>query len=352
MILVTGGAGFIGSNFVLDWIASGDEPVLNLDALTYAGNLRNLASLDGNPRHVFVHGDIGDRALLGDLLAKHRPRAVLNFAAESHVDRSISGPEAFLRTNVMGTLNLLESVRQHWAGLPNAERAAFRFLQVSTDEVYGSLAPDAPAFSERHRYEPNSPYAASKAGGELMVRAYHVTHGMNTVITRGSNTYGPYQYPEKLLPFFITEAMDDRPLPVYGDGKQIRDWLYVEDHVTGIDVALHYGKAGEAYNIAGEDLRHNIDVTHDLLGKLGKPETLIRHVPDREGHDRRYAMDASKLRALGWTRGHTFEQGLEDTVRWYAENAWWWRKIKTGEYLEYYQRQYAARLAAAEQSRP
>ena len=341
-ILVSGGAGFIGSAFARYMVAHYPQyRIIVFDKLTYAGNLDNLLLISDEAQYRFVRGDIADRAAVKAAFQEFEIDTVVNFAAESHVDRSILSADAFLHTDTVGVYILLDEGRQH--GLE-------RFLHVSTDEVYGDVHEGYSV--ETDGFAPNSPYAASKAGGELMVRAYHVTHGMNTVITRGSNTYGPYQYPEKLLPFFITEAMDDRPLPVYGDGKQIRDWLYVEDHVTGIDVALHYGKAGEAYNIAGEDLRHNIDVTHDLLGKLGKPETLIRHVPDREGHDRRYAMDASKLRALGWTRGHTFEQGLEDTVRWYADNAWWWRKIKTGEYLEYYQRQYAARLAAAEQSRP
>ncbi|MFN8379870.1 MAG: dTDP-glucose 4,6-dehydratase [Anaerolineae bacterium] len=341
-ILVSGGAGFIGSAFARYMVAHYPEyRIIVFDKLTYAGNLDNLLPISDEPQYRFVRGDIADRAAVKTVFQEYEIDTVVNFAAESHVDRSILSADAFLHTDTVGVYILLDEGRQH--GLE-------RFLHVSTDEVYGDVHE---GFSvETDGFAPNSPYAASKAGGELMVRAYHVTHGMNTVVTRGSNTYGPYQYPEKLLPFFITEAMDDRPLPVYGDGKQIRDWLYVEDHVTGIDMALHYGKAGEAYNIAGEDLRHNIDVTHALLGKLAKPETLIRHVPDREGHDRRYAMNASKLRALGWTRSRTFEQGLEETVRWYADNAWWWRKIKTGEYLEYYQRQYAARLAAAEQSHP
>lgn len=341
-ILVSGGAGFIGSAFARYMVARYPHyHIIVFDKLTYAGNLDNLLPISDEPQYRFVRGDIADRAAVKAAFQEYEIDTVVNFAAESHVDRSILSADAFLHTDTVGVYILLDEGRQH--GLE-------RFLHVSTDEVYGDVHEGYSV--ETDGFAPNSPYAASKAGGELMVRAYHVTHGMNTVITRGSNTYGPYQYPEKLLPFFITEALDDRPLPVYGDGKQIRDWLYVEDHVTGIDMALHYGKSGEAYNIAGEDLRHNIDVTHVLLGKLGKPQTLIKHVPDREGHDRRYAMDAGKLRALGWTRNHTFEQGLEDTVRWYADNAWWWRKIKTGEYLEYYQRQYAARLAAAEQAHP
>ena len=338
-ILVSGGAGFIGSAFARYMVSRyPDYRIIVLDKLTYAGNLDNLLPISDEPQYRFVRGDIADRAAVKAVFQEFEIDTVVNFAAESHVDRSILSADAFLHTDTVGVYILLDEGRQH--GLE-------RFLHVSTDEVYGDVREGYSV--ETDGFAPNSPYAASKAGGELMVRAYHVTHGMNTVVTRGSNTYGPYQYPEKLLPFFITEAFDDRPLPVYGDGMQIRDWLYVEDHVTGIDVALHHGTAGEAYNIAGEDLRHNMDVTHDLLARLGKPQTLIRHVPDREGHDRRYAMDAGKLRALGWTRSRTFEQGLEETVRWYADNAWWWRKIKTGEYLEYYQRQYAARLAAAGQ---
>ncbi len=340
-ILVSGGAGFIGSAFARYMVAKYPQyRIIVFDKLTYAGNLDNLLPISDEPAYQFVRGDIADRAAVQAVFKEYAIDTVVNFAAESHVDRSILSADAFLHTDTVGVYILLDEGRQH--GLE-------RFLHVSTDEVYGDVHEGYSV--ETDAFAPNSPYAASKAGGELMVRAYHVTHGMNTVVTRGSNTYGPYQYPEKLLPFFITEAMDDRPLPVYGDGRQVRDWLYVDDHVTGIDTALHYGKSGEAYNIAGEDLRHNIDVTHDLLAKLGKPGTLIKHVPDREGHDRRYAMNAEKLRTLGWQRSHTFEQGLEDTVRWYADNAWWWRKIKTGEYLEYYQRQYAARLAAAEQPR-
>ena len=338
-ILVSGGAGFIGSAFARYMVARyPGYRIIVFDKLTYAGNLDNLLPISDEPQYKFVRGDIADRASVKNVFQEYDIDTVVNFAAESHVDRSILSADAFLHTDTVGVYILLDEGRQH--GLE-------RFLHVSTDEVYGDVREGYSV--ETDGFAPNSPYAASKAGGELMVRAYHVTHGMNTVVTRGSNTYGPYQYPEKLLPFFITEAMDDRPLPVYGDGLQIRDWLYVEDHVTGIDMALHHGKPGEAYNIAGEDLRHNIDVTHTLLGKLGKPETLIRHVPDREGHDRRYAMDAGKLRALGWTRAYDFQRGLDETVRWYADNTWWWRKIKTGEYLEYYQRQYAARLAAAQQ---
>ena len=272
------------------------------------------------------------------VLNDHDIDTIVNFAAESHVDRSILQADAFIHTDVVGVYLLLDEART---------RGLERFLHVSTDEVYGDIH-DGSFSVESDAFAPNSPYAASKAGGELMVRAYHVTHGLNTVITRGSNTFGAYQYPEKLLPFFITEALDDRPLPLYGDGRQVRDWLYVEDHVSGIDLALHKGVSGEAYNIAGEDNRFNIDVAHQMLDLLGKPYSLLKHVPDREGHDRRYAMNCDKLRALGWTQAHKWEGALQATVDWYVGNEWWWRKIKTGEYLDYYKRQYSARLAAAE----
>lgn len=337
-ILVTGGAGFIGSAFVRYMVER--YPHYNLivyDKLTYAGNLANLAPISDEPNYRFERGDIADRETVRRVLDNYEIDTIVNFAAESHVDRSILSADAFIHTDVVGVYLLLDEGRKS-----NLER----FLHVSTDEVYGDVQT---GFSvETDPFAPNSPYAASKAGGELMVRSYHVTHGMNTVITRGSNTFGPYQYPEKLLPLFITEAIDDRPLPVYGDGMQIRDWLFVEDHVTGIDTVLHKGVSGEAYNIAGEDLRHNIDVIRQLLKLLGKPESLIKHVPDREGHDRRYAMNCDKLRALGWQRQYSFDSALEATVNWYRENETWWREIKTGEYLEYYKRQYEARLAAAE----
>jgi dTDP-glucose 4,6-dehydratase len=336
-ILVTGGAGFIGSDFARYMIERYPEyTIVVFDKMTYAGNLDNLLPVHERPNYRFVQGDIADHAAVRGALETHNIDTVVNFAAESHVDRSILDADAFVMSNTVGVHVLLDEARKHGIS---------RFLHVSTDEVYGDVEE---GFSvESDPFAPRSPYAASKAGGELLVNAYHVTHGMNTIITRGSNTYGPYQYPEKILPFFISEAIDDRPLPVYGDGKQIRDWLFVRDHVTGIDTALHHGKAGEAYNVAGEDQRHNIDVTHDLLTRVGKPTTLVKHVPDREGHDRRYAMNCEKLRALGWQRQYNFERGLAETVAWYSENAWWWRKIKTGEYLEFYKRQYAARLAAA-----
>lgn len=336
-ILVTGAAGFIGSAFARYMVATyPDYHIVVLDKLTYAGNLDNLLPIDDEENYRFERADIADRVNVRRILEQHEIDTIVNFAAESHVDRSILSPDAFVHTDVVGVYILLDEGKKHGIG---------RFLQVSTDEVYGDI--DEGLSREDDRFLPNSPYAASKAGGELMVRAYQVTHGMDTVITRGSNTFGPYQYPEKLLPLFITEAIDNRPLPVYGDGKQMRDWLFVEDHVTGIDTALHHGVSGESYNIAGENTKHNIDVIHDMLASLGKTRELIRHVPDREGHDRRYAMDAGKLRALGWQRRWTWPDALRATVDWYTSNEWWWRKIKTGEYLDYYKRQYADRLANA-----
>jgi dTDP-glucose 4,6-dehydratase len=338
-ILVTGAAGFIGSAFARYMVAKYPQyNIIVYDKLTYAGNVDNLLSIDDEENYRFERGDIANREAVRAALERYDIDTIVNFAAESHVDRSILAPDAFIHTDVVGVYILLDEAKQHGIG---------RFVQVSTDEVYGDIEGDNLSV-ENDPFLPNSPYAASKAGGELMVRSYHVTHNMDTVITRGSNTFGPYQYPEKLLPLFITEGIDDRPLPVYGDGKQVRDWLYVEDHVTGIDVALHRGVSGEAYNIAGENQQHNIDVIHQMLDVLGKPQSLIRHVPDREGHDRRYAMNCDKLRALGWQRQHTFTQALQETVDWYRQNEWWWRKIKTGEYLDYFKQQYAARLAAAE----
>jgi dTDP-glucose 4,6-dehydratase len=337
-ILVTGGAGFIGSAFVRYMVDK--YPGYNIivyDKLTYAGNLDNLLTVSDEPNYRFERGDIADRETVRRVFDEYDIDTVVNFAAESHVDRSILAPDAFIHTDVVGTYILLDESRK---------RTLERFVQVSTDEVYGDI--DEGYSVEDDKFAPNSPYAASKAGGELMVRAYFVTYGMNAVVTRGSNTFGPYQYPEKLIPFFTTEAIENRPLPVYGDGKQVRDWLYVDDHASGIDVALHKGKPGEAYNIAGENQRYNIDVTHRILDLLGKPHSLIKHVPDREGHDRRYAMNCNKLRALGWERQYTFETAVEATVQWYKDNVWWWEKIKTGAYLDYYKAQYAARLAAAD----
>lgn len=338
-ILVTGAAGFIGSEFVR--ILAAERPDLNLisfDKLTYAGNTDNLLPLKGVNNHSFVQGDIADLEGVRGIFDEHAIDTVVNFAAESHVDRSILDPEAFIRTDVFGVYRLLEASRQHGIG---------RFMQVSTDEVYGDVEE---GFSvETDTFLPNSPYASSKASGELMVRSYNVTYDMDTVISRGSNTYGPYQYPEKLIPLFITEALEDKELPVYGDGLQVRDWLHVEDHARGVMKVLFEGKSGEAYNIAGEDVRTNIDVIKLLLKLMDKPESLIKYVRDREGHDRRYAMNADKAtNELGWERKHSFEDGLAQTIQWYKDNDWWWRKIKTGEYLEYYKKQYADRLAQAE----
>jgi dTDP-glucose 4,6-dehydratase len=333
-VLVTGGAGFIGSGFVRYMLARyPDINVVVFDKLTYAGNLDNLESVSQNPRYKFLRGDIADRGAVARVLDSNRIDTVVNFAAESHVDRSILNPDAFIQTDVVGTYTLLDESHKHGLG---------RFLQVSTDEVYGSI-PEG-FFKEDDPLEPNSPYAASKAGGELMLRAYHVTYGLNAVVTRGSNTFGPYQYPEKLLPLFITNAIDDEPLPLYGDGLQVRDWLYVEDHCSGIDAVLQRGEPGQVYNLGGENEHHNIDVIRQMLALLGKPETLIRPVADRPGHDRRYALDNTKIRKLGWQPGHNFDRALAQTVRWYVENEWWWRKIKSGEYREYYEAQYGRRL--------
>lgn len=351
MILVTGGAGFIGSNFVLDWIATGGGPVVNLDKLTYAGNAANLASLAGDERHELVPGDIADRVLVERLLAKHRPRAIVHFAAESHVDRSIHGPAAFVQTNVVGTFQLLDAARGYWTRLEGAERDAFRFLHVSTDEVYGSLAPADPAFSETTAYAPNSPYSASKAGSDHLVRAYHHTYGLPVVTTNCSNNYGRYQFPEKLIPLMIANALEGKPLPVYGDGLQVRDWLYVADHCEAIRVALEKGRPGETYNVGGNAERRNIDVVHAICDALqearprdGGYRPLITPVPDRPGHDRRYAIDARKIRGeLGWSPRETFESGLAKTVRWYLDHAAWVAQVKSGEYRRWLELNYAAR---------
>ncbi|MCM3563630.1 dTDP-glucose 4,6-dehydratase [Hydrogenophaga intermedia] len=353
MILVTGGAGFIGSNFVLDWLAQSDEPVLNLDKLTYAGNRRNLSSLDGDARHVFVQGDIGDTGLVARLLAEHRPRAVINFAAESHVDRSIHGAEDFIQTNIVGTFRLLEAVRGHWLDLPEAERAAFRFLHVSTDEVYGSLTPDAPAFTEQHAYEPNSPYSASKAASDHLVRAWHHTHGLPVLTTNCSNNYGPYHFPEKLIPLMIVNALAGKPLPVYGDGMQVRDWLYVGDHCSAIRRVLEAGRVGETYNVGGWNEQPNIEIVHTICALLdelrpradGQPYTVqISHVKDRPGHDRRYAIDARKIeRELGWRPAETFDTGIRKTVRWFLDHADWVAEVQSGAYREWVNAQYEGR---------
>jgi dTDP-glucose 4,6-dehydratase len=353
MILVTGGAGFIGSNFVLDWLAQSDEPVLNLDKLTYAGNRRNLSSLDGDARHVFVQGDIGDTGLVARLLAEHRPRAVINFAAESHVDRSIHGAEDFIQTNIVGTFRLLEAVRGHWLNLPEAERAAFRFLHVSTDEVYGSLTPDAPAFTEQRAYEPNSPYSASKAASDHLVRAWHHTHGLPVLTTNCSNNYGPYHFPEKLIPLMIVNALAGKPLPVYGDGLQVRDWLYVGDHCSAIRRVLEAGRVGETYNVGGWNEQPNIQIVKTICALLdelrpradGQPYAAqITHVKDRPGHDRRYAIDARKIeRELGWRPAETFDTGIRKTVRWFLDHADWVAEVQSGAYREWVNAQYEGR---------
>jgi dTDP-glucose 4,6-dehydratase len=347
-ILVTGGAGFIGANFVLDWLADGGEPVVNLDKLTYAGNLRSLAPLAGDARHVFTRGDIGDSAVVGALLARHRPRAIVNFAAETHVDRSIRGPAAFVDTNVVGTLAFLECVREWWAGLPDGERTAFRFLHVSTDEVYGSLGRDDPPFSETTPYAPNSPYAASKAASDHLVRAYHHTYGLPTLTTNCSNNYGPLQFPEKLIPLMIVNALAGKPLPVYGDGRQVRDWLHVRDHCAAIRAVLARGRTGETYNVGGDAEQANIDVVRTLCRLIAarRPgldcERLITFVTDRPGHDRRYAIDAAKIRdELGWRPAHTFESGIRATVDWYLANDAWLASVQSAEYRRWVDVQYA-----------
>ena len=356
MILVTGGAGFIGANFVLDWLAQSDEPVVNLDKLTYAGNRENLASLDGDTRHIFVQGDIGDAALVGQLLAQHQPRAVVNFAAESHVDRSIHGPADFVQTNVVGTFNLLESVRGYWSALPADQKAAFRFLHVSTDEVYGSLAPDAPAFTEEHTYEPNSPYSASKAASDHLVRAWHHTYGLPVLTTNCSNNYGPYHFPEKLIPLMIVNALAGKNLPVYGDGMQVRDWLYVKDHCSAIRRVLEAGQLGETYNVGGWNEKPNIEIVNTVCALLDelRPRTdgqsyasQITYVQDRPGHDRRYAIDARKIeRELGWKPAETFDTGIRKTVAWYLDNADWVANVQTGAYRDWVSKQYTTKDAA------
>ncbi|MBT9500769.1 MAG: dTDP-glucose 4,6-dehydratase [Burkholderiaceae bacterium] len=342
-ILVTGGAGFIGSNFVLDWLKDSNETVINLDALTYAGNLHNLTPLQGNDRHVFVRGDIGDRALVGELLARHQPRAVLHFAAESHVDRSISGPGAFLRTNIEGTFGLLEAAREYWGGLQADAKRDFRFLHVSTDEVYGSLQPEDPAFAETHAYAPNSPYSASKAASDHLVRAWHHTYGLPTLTTNCSNNYGPLQFPEKLIPVLITNALAGKPLPIYGDGLNVRDWLYVGDHCSAIRTVLTRGRLGETYNIGGNSEKTNLEIVKTVCAVLdelrpsaeGPYSRLISFVTDRPGHDRRYAIDARKIeRELGWRPGSSFEDGMRRTVAWYLDNQPWLAAIRDGSYRQ------------------
>lgn len=353
-ILVTGGAGFIGSNFVIDWLQETDETVVNLDKLTYAGNLGNLAALENDSRHIFIKGDIGDKAVLEECLRTHKPRAIINFAAESHVDRSIHGPEEFMQTNIIGTFRLLETVRGFWGEMSDEDKAAFRFLHVSTDEVYGSLAPDAPAFAETNRYEPNSPYSASKASSDHLIRAYHHTYGLPVLTTNCSNNYGPYQFPEKLIPLIIHNALTLKALPIYGDGQQIRDWLYVSDHCSAIRTVLAGGTPGEVYNIGGLNEKANIEIVHtlcDLLDSLSPVagdapvsgyRELITYVTDRPGHDRRYAINATKIESeLGWQPAETFETGIRKTVLWYLDNPDWVEQIISGDYRQWVERHYA-----------
>ena len=353
MILVTGGAGFIGANFVLDWLAQSDEVIINLDALTYAGNLQSLASLGADTRHIFVQGNIGDSTLVADLLAQNRPRSIINFAAESHVDRSIHGPEDFIQTNIVGTFRLLEAVRVYWGGLNSEAKQSFRFLHVSTDEVYGSLAKGEPAFSETRRYEPNSPYSASKAASDHLVRAYHHTYGLPVLTTNCSNNYGPYHFPEKLIPLMIINALAGKPLPVYGDGQQIRDWLYVKDHCSAIRLVLEAGRVGEVYNIGGCNEKPNIEIVHTVCALLdelrpridGKPyREQIAYVTDRPGHDRRYAIDATKIEhELGWKPSETFETGIRKTVQWYLDNQSWVSNVQSGAYRTWVEKNYQGR---------
>lgn len=355
MILVTGGAGFIGANFVLDWLHSGDEPVVNLDVLTYAGNLENLASLEGDPRHIFVQGDICDRALLDRLLAEHQPRAIVHFAAESHVDRSIHGPGDFVRTNMIGTFTLLEAARGYWMALDGEAKAGFRFHHVSTDEVYGSLGADDPAFTESDSYEPNSPYSASKAASDHLVRAWFHTYGLPVTTSNCSNNYGPYHFPEKLIPLMIANALAGKPLPVYGDGRQIRDWLYVTDHCSAIRTVLAKGIPGEVYNVGGWNEKPNIEIVQSLCALLDelKPDPaggyarLIAYVTDRPGHDRRYAIDARKIeRELGWRPTETFETGIRKTVEWYLANPDWVAHVLSGAYREWVKTNYTSRTVS------
>lgn len=353
MILVTGGAGFIGSNFVLDWLARNDEPVINFDKLTYAGNLNNLSSIKDDPRHIFVKGDICDRAHVADVLARNQPRAIVHFAAESHVDRSIHGPGEFIQTNINGSFSLLEAVRAHWSGLDAAKQAAFRFLHVSTDEVYGTLGPNDAPFTETTAYAPNSPYSASKAASDHLVRAYHHTYGLPTLTSNCSNNYGPYHFPEKLIPLMIANALAGKPLPIYGDGMQVRDWLYVGDHCAALRCILAAGKPGETYNVGGWNEKANLEVVHclcDILDSVAAKadkasyRAQIVSVKDRPGHDRRYAIDAGKInRELGWKPEETFDSGIEKTVRWYLDNQAWVRDVQSGDYLKWVETNYAQR---------
>ncbi len=356
-ILVTGGAGFIGSNFVLDYLASGSGPVVNLDKLTYAGNPENLASVRHDPAYTFVHGDINDAALVAELLQRHQPRAIVHFAAESHVDRSIAGPEAFLRTNIDGTFTLLQAARAHFATLSETQRSQFRFLHVSTDEVYGTLLPEDPAFHEDTPYAPNSPYAASKAASDHLVRAWVHTYGLPAIITNCSNNYGPYQFPEKLIPLMIANALQGKPLPVYGDGQQVRDWLYVIDHCRALRTVLESGRIGETYNVGGGNQRSNLEVVNTLCAlldelvptsKFAPHKQLVAFVTDRPGHDRRYAIDARKLEnELGWHAEESFETGLRKTVQWYLANSTWVEHVTSGAYQNWIAQNYAARESSS-----
>jgi dTDP-glucose 4,6-dehydratase len=353
MILVTGGAGFIGTNFILDWLTQSDEEIINLDNLTYAGNLENLASLKDDKQHIFIKGDICDSTLIISLLTKYKPRAIINFAAESHVDRSIKEPEGFIQTNIVGTFRLLEATRAYWGALENMKKEKFRFLHISTDEVYGSLSSKEKAFDEEHRYEPNSPYSASKAASDHLIRAYHNTYGLPVLTTNCSNNYGPYQFPEKLIPLIIINALTNKPLPVYGDGQQIRDWLYVKDHCDAIRRVLEAGTPGETYNIGGWNEKTNIDIIHTVCSLL---DTLSPHVDgkhyneqitfvtDRPGHDRRYAINSNKIkRDLGWKPAETFETGIHKTVQWYLNNQSWVKNIQSGAYREWIDKNYKGR---------
>lgn len=350
MILVTGGAGFIGSNFILDWLAQSNESILNLDKLTYAGNPHNLASLQNNAAYIFAQGDIGDHALVSALLEKHQPRAIINFAAESHVDRSIHGPGEFIQTNIVGTFTLLETVRAYWSQLESKAKPSFRFLHVSTDEVYGSLAKDDPAFTETKRYEPNSPYSASKAASDHLVRAYHHTYGLPVLTTNCSNNYGPYHFPEKLIPLMIVNALAGKTLPVYGDGQQIRDWLYVKDHCSAIRRVLEAGRPGETYNIGSSNEKINIEIVRTVCHLLDELHPRadgnsylqqVTYVQDRPGHDRRYAIDARKIeRELGWKPTETFETGIRKTVQWYLMHAQWVEQVQSGAYREWIEKNY------------
>ncbi len=350
-ILVTGGGGFIGSNFILQWLAAEDTPVVNLDKLTYAGNLGNLETVAADPRYGFVHGDVCDRKLLCDLLQRHRPRAVVHFAAESHVDRSIHGPDDFVRTNVNGTFSLLEEARAFWTAMEQEEKGSFRFLHVSTDEVYGSLGPNDPPFSETTPYAPNSPYAASKAASDHLVRAYHHTYGLPVLTTNCSNNYGPYQFPEKLIPLAILHAMNGKPIPVYGDGQNVRDWLFVQDHCDAIRAVLARGRIGETYNVGGRNEKRNLEIVHticSILDELRPDDPVVPHsrlitfVQDRPGHDRRYAMNAGKIeRELNWRPRETFETGIRKTIEWYLANEAWIREVTSGNYRQWIEKQYS-----------